>query len=168
MQGNFVNRTCVMGLRRGLADYEPRIEASLAELSQARQKRGEIEGRLAAAKDAYVQAAAEEAREATARVVDIKEWLRAGRDMARRQVVSPPVNGRLVDVNTVGSAIGPLEPIVDVVPAGVPLLARSAHRRRRDCRRPCGPAGACASVGRQSARGPHARLHALSPCRLMP
>jgi HlyD family type I secretion membrane fusion protein len=124
---NFVNKTRVMTLRRGLSDYESRIQSTEAELSQARQRRSELSGRQASLKLAYVQTATEDLRETTARIVDIEERLRTGQDAATRQVVTAPVAGRLVDlrVNTVGSAVGAREPIVDVVPSGVPLVVET-------------------------------------------
>ena len=124
LKDNFINRTRVLALQRGVADYESRVQASRAEHSKARQKRSELEGRIAAARDNYLQTASEELRDATARLVDIEERLRSGRDTAGRQVIKAPSDGRLVDlrVNTVGSALGPREPIVDIVPSSVPLV----------------------------------------------
>ena len=127
LQQNFVNRTRVMTLKRGVADYESRIQTSEAELAQARQQRSEVEGRAQALRLAYVQEATEALRESSAKIVDLEERLRAGRDAAGRQLVIAPVAGRLVGlrVNTVGSAIGPREPIVDIVPRDEPLVVEA-------------------------------------------
>ncbi|HKX93636.1 MAG TPA: HlyD family type I secretion periplasmic adaptor subunit, partial [Methylibium sp.] len=127
LQENFVNRARILTLRRGVAEYESRIAAGRAEFSQARQKRTELEGRLATIRDAYVEQATDELREAGARIVDLEERLRAGRDTAGRQVITAPTDGRLVDlrVNTVGSAVGPREPIVDIVPSDEPLVVEA-------------------------------------------
>lgn len=124
---NFVNRSRVLTLRRGVADYEARIETARAEGAQARQRRAELEGRADSLRAAYVQQASEELREAGARIVDLEERLRAGADAAGRQVITAPVAGRLVGlkVNTVGSALGPREPVVDIVPADVPLVVET-------------------------------------------
>ena len=124
---NFVNRSRLLTLRRGIADYEARIEGARAEAAQAGQRRAELAGRAESLRAAYVQQATEELREAGARTVDLEERLRAGADTAGRQVIVAPVAGRLVDlrVNTVGSAIGPLEPLVDIVPADVPLVVET-------------------------------------------
>lgn len=124
---NFVNRVRVLALQRGVSEYESRIQAADAEAAKARQRRTELEGRLAQVKDAYAQAASEELREATARMVDLEERLRAGQDTAGRQAVVSPADGRLVDlrVNTVGSAIGAREPIVDVVPTDAVLVVEA-------------------------------------------
>ncbi|RVT49488.1 HlyD family type I secretion periplasmic adaptor subunit [Rubrivivax albus] len=124
---NFVNRSRVMTLQRGVADYEARIEGARAESAQARQRRAELAGRMESLRAAYVQQASEELAEAGARVVDLEERLRAGSDTAGRQVVTAPVAGRLVSlrVNTVGSAVGPREPLVDIVPVDVPLVVEA-------------------------------------------
>ena len=127
LKENFVNKSRVLTIRRGIAEYESRIEGSQAERLQARAKRTELEGRLAAAVDAYVQAAALELRETAGRIVDFEERLRASEDAAGKQLVVAPSDGRLVDlkVNTPGSALGPREPIVDIVPSNLPLIVEA-------------------------------------------
>ena len=57
------------------------------------------------------------------RVADTEQRLRSSQDDRSRQTVVAPESGRLVNlrVNTAGSAIGPREPIVDIVPADAPL-----------------------------------------------
>jgi epimerase transport system membrane fusion protein len=127
LKENFVNKARVLTIQRGVAEYESRVQAVEAERLKARAKRTELEGRIASLQDAYVQQATEELRDATARVVDLEERLRANRDTAGRQAIVAPVAGRLVDlkVNTPGSAIGPREPVVDIVPSDVPLVVEA-------------------------------------------
>ncbi|HSV70177.1 MAG TPA: HlyD family type I secretion periplasmic adaptor subunit [Methylibium sp.] len=124
LEQNFVNRTRVLQFRRGVSEYESRIQTNEAELAKAQQRVSELDGRLQSLQDAYKQTAAEELREVTGRVIDLEERLRASRDTAGRQTVTAPADGRLIElrVNTVGSAIGPREPIVDLVPADAPLV----------------------------------------------
>lgn len=124
LQQEFVNRTRVLQLRRGVSEYESRIQANEAEIAQARAKRSELQGRITQARTTYVQAAAEGLAESTARIVEIEERLRSNRDTAGRQTIAAPADGRLVGlrVNTVGSAIGPRDPIVDIVPSDAPLV----------------------------------------------
>jgi HlyD family type I secretion membrane fusion protein len=120
---NFVGRARVLTLERGLTDYQSRLQTSEADQAQAMQRKAELEGRLINLRLAYVQAATDDLRDTSARVVEYEARLRAGQDTAGRQHISAPVAGRLVGlrVNTVGSAIGPREPIVDIVPADAPL-----------------------------------------------
>lgn len=122
-QENYVNRTRVMSLQRAVSEYESRQLSNEAELAQAQQRLGALESRMRALRDALVQAAAEELREVGARVSDAEQRLRASHDDQARQKIVAPESGRLVNlrVNTVGSAIGPREPVVDIVPANAPL-----------------------------------------------
>jgi HlyD family type I secretion membrane fusion protein len=123
LQQEFVNRTRVLGLRRNVADYESRIAAAAADLAQARQRSSELEGRRETTRGDFVRVATEELRETSGRIVDFEERLRATQDTVDRNDVVAPVAGRLVNlrVNTVGSAVGAREPIVDVVPTDLPL-----------------------------------------------
>lgn len=127
LKENFVNQARVLALRRGVAEYDSRRATVEADLSKARQRKAELEGRLLNLRLAYVQAATDELRETSARLADFEARLRAGRDTAGRQRVTAPVSGRLVGlrVNTVGSALGPRDPIVDIVPSDVPLLVEA-------------------------------------------
>lgn len=136
---NFVGRARVLTLERGLTDYQSRLQTSEADQAQALQRKAELEGRLINLRLAYVQAATDDLRETSARLVEYEARLRAGQDTAGRQRISAPVAGRLVGlrVNTVGSAIGPREAIVDIVPADAPLridvrLAADAVSEVRD------------------------------------
>lgn len=123
LQQEFVHRTRVLGLKRNVAEYESRIAASGAELAQARRELSELEGRAETTRGEFVRVATEDLRETTARIVDLEEKLSAARDTVGRNEVVAPVDGRLVNlrVNTVGSAIGAREPIVDIVPSEQPL-----------------------------------------------
>jgi HlyD family type I secretion membrane fusion protein len=125
LKENFVNRVRVTTLQRTVVEYESRLHAIEAELAQARQTRAELAGRLATVPQAYAQSATDDLRESTGRIVDLQARLRAANDTSSRQVVVAPVGGRLVDlrIHTAGSAIGPREPIVDIVPEGEPLVA---------------------------------------------
>jgi HlyD family type I secretion membrane fusion protein len=119
----YVNRARVMSLQRGVSEYESRQWANEAELAQAKQRLGAFEARMRALRDGLVQQASEELREVGVRVADAEQRLRASQDDRSRQTVVAPESGRLVNlrVNTPGSAIGPREPIVDIVPADAPL-----------------------------------------------
>lgn len=125
LKENYVNRVRVTTLQRTVVEYESRLHAIEAELAQARQARAEIAGRLATVPQAYAQSATDDLRESTGRIVELQARLRAADDTSARQVVVAPVAGRLVDlrIHTAGSAIGPREPIVDIVPEGEALVA---------------------------------------------
>ncbi len=127
MAQQYVHKTRVLGLRRNVADYRIKLEDNHAELSKARQRSSDLALRLAGLREAYVQEAATDLRDTNARVVDLEEQLRAAGDAAERLVVVAPVAGRVVDlrVAATGSAIGPREPVLDIVPADSPLLVEA-------------------------------------------
>lgn len=120
---NYVGRTRVLALQRAVSEYESRRLGNDAELAQAQQRLAAAEARIAALRRALVQAAAEESREVAARVSDAEQRLRAASEDRDRQRIVAPVAGRLVGlrVNTPGSALGPREPVVDIVPDDAPL-----------------------------------------------
>lgn len=126
-QDQFINRTRVMSLQRAVSEYESRQLSNEAELAQARQRLGALEARMRGLRDTLAQSASEEQREVGARASDTEQRLRASADDQQRQKVLAPEAGRLVNlrVNTVGSALGPREPVVDIVPSGAPLLVEA-------------------------------------------
>lgn len=119
----YVNRARVMAMQRGVSEYESRQMANEAELAQARQRLGAFEARIRSLRDGLVQQATDELRDVGVRVADAEQRLRASQDDRSRQTVLAPESGRLINlrVNTPGSAIGPREPIVDIVPSDAPL-----------------------------------------------
>lgn len=121
---NFVNRARVLTLERGASEYESRHLSNEAEIAQAKQRLSGIDARARSLTDSYVQAAGEEMRQVSSQIAENEQRLRASADMQDRQKVVAPVDGLLVNlrVNTTGSALGPREPIVDIVPADAPLF----------------------------------------------
>ena len=120
----FVNRTRVMQLERNAAEYQSRLDANRAELAQARQRAAELELRASSVRESFMQDAAAELRDTGAKRIELEEQLKSARDAAERKLVIAPVAGRVLDlrVATAGGAIGPRDPILDIVPDDNPLL----------------------------------------------
>lgn len=116
----FVNRARLMTLERGVSEYEAQVAASEADLSQAQQRLRGFVAQVDALRRSRRQSSAEELREVESRLSDIEQRLRSSSDDQARQRVLAPASGRLLNlrVNTPGSALGPREPIVDIVPDG--------------------------------------------------
>jgi HlyD family type I secretion membrane fusion protein len=129
-QQGFVQRTRLLALARGAADYRARMGEYRSDLATARQRVGELEARIAQARNQYQQQAADELKEATAKVRELEERLRPSRDQVERQYVRSPVDGEVMAlrVSAVGEAIGPREPILDVVPAREKLVVEARIR----------------------------------------
>jgi HlyD family secretion protein len=91
---------------------------------------GELEARIAQARNQYQQVAADELKESAARVRELEERLRPSRDQVERQYVRSPVDGEVMAmrVSAVGEVIGPREAILDVVPAREKLVVEARIR----------------------------------------
>jgi HlyD family type I secretion membrane fusion protein len=120
----FVNRTRIMGLERNVNDYESRRLTNEAELAQAQQRLSGLRTHEQTLKDNLRQTASDELREVSVRISDTEQRLRSSQDDRSRQTVLAPEDGQLMNlrINTPGSALGPREPIVDIVPANAPLV----------------------------------------------
>ena len=126
----FVHRTRMLALERGAADYRSRIGEAQSDLAAARQRTGELQARIAQARNQYQSQAADELKEASARMREIEERLRPSQDQVERQLVRSPVDGEVMAmrVSAAGEVIGPREAILDVVPAREKLVLEARIR----------------------------------------
>jgi HlyD family type I secretion membrane fusion protein len=126
-QQGFVQRTRLLALQRTAADYRAHLGEYRGDLAVARQRVGELEARIAQARNQYQQQAADELKEAAAKVRELEERLRPSQDQVERQLVRSPVDGEVMAmrVSAVGEVIGPREPILDVVPAREKLVVEA-------------------------------------------
>lgn len=123
-ESQFVNRARILALERSVTDYESRRLTNEAELAQAQQRLAGLRAHEQTLRDTLRQTASDELREVGVRLSDTTQRLRSSQDDRARQVVLAPESGRLLNlrVNTPGSALGPREPIVDIVPGDTPLV----------------------------------------------
>lgn len=126
----FVHRTRLLALQRTEADYRARVGEYRGTLAAARQRVADLRARIAQAHNLYQSQAAEELREASAKVRDLEERLRPPRDQVERQTVRSPVDGEVMAlrVSGPGAVIGPREPILDVVPGKEKLVVEARIR----------------------------------------
>jgi len=126
----FVNRTRLLALQRTEADYRARVGEYRGELAAARQRIADMRARIAQARNLYQSQAADELRDATAKVRDLEERLRPSQDQVERQIVRSPVDGEVMTlrVSAIGAVIGPREPILDVVPGQEKLVVEARIR----------------------------------------
>jgi len=129
----FINRTKLLQLQREASDYAAHVGEYRSELAIARQRVGELEARIAQARNQYQQQGADELKEASAKVRELGEKLRPSQDQVERQMVRSPVDGEVMSmhVSAVGEVVGPREPILDVVPEREKLVVE-AHIRPQD------------------------------------
>jgi HlyD family type I secretion membrane fusion protein len=125
-----VQRARLLQLQRDEADYRGRLSESRSDLALVHQRIGELQARIAQARNQYQQQATDEAKESGARIRELEERLRPSRDQAERQYVRAPVDGRVMAlrVSAVGEAIGPRDPILDIVPSQEKLVVDARIR----------------------------------------
>jgi len=126
----FVHRTRLLALERTEADYRARVGEYRSEYAAARQRIADMRARIAQARNLYQSQAADELRDASAKVRDLEERLRPSQDQVERQVVRAPVDGEVMGlrVSAPGAVIGPREPILDVVPGQEKLVVEARIR----------------------------------------
>jgi epimerase transport system membrane fusion protein len=129
----FVSKARLLSLQRGVAEYEAKKGEAQAELAKARQKVSELELRILTLRNDRMKQATDELKESTTKVFELQERLRPSKDAAERQVIAAPLSGTVVDlrVTTVGAAIGPRDPLLDIVPEDPDLIVE-AHVRPED------------------------------------
>jgi HlyD family type I secretion membrane fusion protein len=126
----FVQKTRVMGLQRGVAEYEARWGEHRAELAKTQQRSSELELRILAQRNGYVQSATDELKETTARIFDLEQRLRPSRDQALRQRVVAPIAGEVVGLRAFspGAVAGPREVLMEIVPEEKTLVVEARIR----------------------------------------
>ena len=141
----FISEARLAELQRVVADYRARMQAGQSQLAQARQKEADTRLKLSAQKTEFARAAADELKDVTAQLAQTDQALRPALDAQTRQRIVAPVAGEVVDLkaHTVGAAIGPREPVMDIVPVGSELVieARIAPTDIRDAQRVQASAG---------------------------
>lgn len=130
LQQNFVQKTRVMALERAVADYEARWEEHRAELAKTHQRASELELRVLAQRNAYVQSATDELKEISTRLFDLEERLRPSKDAADRQRIAAPIAGVVVGLRvfTAGAVVGPREVLMEIVPEDKTLIVEARIR----------------------------------------
>jgi HlyD family type I secretion membrane fusion protein len=126
----YVQKTRLLTLQRAVAEYEARHGERRAELSKARQRASELEFRILAMRNTYVQSATDELKESTARTFDLEERIRPSRDASERQKIAAPIAGEVVGLRVfnAGSVIGPREVLMEIVPQEKRLIIEARIR----------------------------------------
>lgn len=120
----FISGTRVLGQKRMVADYQSRAEERQADIARAAQHRDDLELRISALRSDYSRSATEDLKTATARIAELRERLRPSEDALHRQTIVAPVSGKVLGlrVHTPGGAIGPRDPLMDIVPEAGQLV----------------------------------------------
>ena len=127
---NFVQKTRLMTLERAVAEYEARWAERRAELAKTRQRGSELELRVLAQRNAYVQSATDELKEISTRLFDLEERLRPSKDASDRQRIAAPIAGVVVGLRVfnAGAVVGPREVLMEIVPEDKTLVVEARIR----------------------------------------
>ncbi|MFM0226673.1 HlyD family type I secretion periplasmic adaptor subunit [Paraburkholderia dipogonis] len=123
----YVTETKMMELRRAAADYKSRQQSDTTELIRARQKQTDLDLKMTALRNDYVKAADTQLKDTAAKIQQVTDQLRPAQDIEARTRIIAPVDGEVVGlmVHTIGAAVGPREPLLDLVPSGTPLIVEA-------------------------------------------
>ena len=130
LEQGYVQKTRLLTLQRAVAEYEARHGERRAELSKARQRASELEFRILAMRNTYVQSATDELKESTSKMFDLEDRIRPSRDASERQKIAAPIAGEVVGLRvfTAGSVIGPREVLMEIVPQEKRLIVEARIR----------------------------------------
>ena len=129
----YVPRARLLPLQRADADARSRLGESRGDLALARQRAGELQARMADARNRYQQSATDELKQSSANLRELEERLRPSKDQVERQAIRSPVDGVVMGlrVTAPGEVLGAGAPILDVVPSNE-LLVVEARIRPQD------------------------------------
>jgi len=115
----------LLALQRGLHGLEGQIVDLQGQIDRAQASIAEARGTMRQMSDQRMQEVNTDARDVAARLADTDERMRAAADVSTRREVLAPEAGTIVNMRafTVGAAIRPGDPIMDLVPARDQLVA---------------------------------------------
>ena len=130
LKDNFIQKTRLMTLERGVAEYEARWGEHRAELSKTRSRASEIELRILSMRNTYMQQATDEMKETSAKIFDLEERMRPSKDAAERQTIRAPASGEVVGLRvfSAGAVVAPRDVLFDVVPDEKTLIIEARIR----------------------------------------
>lgn len=119
VDSGYVMKTRLIPLERNAAELTARTDAASSQIAEARMQQSALANAMAQLRGAYQQRAGDELKEAGARLRELDDRLRPSQDQVERQTVRAPVDGIVMGlrVSAPGTAVGPREPLLEVVPA---------------------------------------------------
>lgn len=130
LDDGFISPTRIMQLESETVDYAATLDQRESELARATQRLGDVDLRMQASRNAYVQTASDQLKSVGAQLTEIEQEVLKTSDAAARQVVTAPADGEVIDLKftSPGSVIRPGDPIADIVPSGAALMVEARIR----------------------------------------
>jgi epimerase transport system membrane fusion protein len=130
LDDGFISPTRIMQIEAETVDYAATLDQRESELARAAQRMGDVDLRMQASRNAYVQSASDQLKSVGAQLTEIEQEVLKTTDAAARQVVTAPADGEVIDLKftSPGSVIRPGDPIADIVPSGAALMVEARVR----------------------------------------
>jgi membrane fusion protein, epimerase transport system len=124
VRSGFVQKSRLLPLERSVADTLMRTEAARGQIAEAQMQVSALANAMAQARGAYQQRAADELKDAEARLRELQDRLRPSQDQVDRQIVRAPVDGTVMAlrVSAPGTAVGPREALLEIAPSDEQLV----------------------------------------------
>ena len=119
-----IRKNDINALSRAIADAEGQIERLQAEYDQTISERSKIEQQIGQTKATYKQAALDELQNIEAELDEVREQRENAESILKRTTIKAPVAGTIVRMHfhTAGGVIESGKSILEILPAGVPLI----------------------------------------------
>jgi HlyD family secretion protein len=130
LNDGYISPTRIMQIEAETVDYAATLDQRASELARATQRLGDVELRIQASRNAYVQTASDQLKSVDAQLTEIEQEVRKTTDAAARQVVAAPADGEVIDLKftSPGAVIRPGDPIADIVPSDATLMVEARIR----------------------------------------
>jgi HlyD family type I secretion membrane fusion protein len=123
----YAPRQLILRYQRSMADLAGRKGSLLADMARLRQQQGETRMQMVTMSDQRHSQAADEMREAQAKLADVLPRLTAAKAALEGTVLRSPVDGYVFNLTqfTPGGASSPGEVLMQVVPSNAPLFVQA-------------------------------------------
>ena len=126
----FISPTRVTQIEAQVADYRVKLAERHSEMARAEQRLVDTDLRITGLESDYRQQASDQLKVTLARLAEIQQEQRKTGDAARRQVITAPVAGEVMDlkVTAPGAVIAPRDTVAEIVPRQQVLIVEALVR----------------------------------------
>jgi membrane fusion protein, epimerase transport system len=130
LKEGFISSARVTQIEAQMADYGVKLEERRGELARSEQKLVDTSLRIKGMENEYRQQASDQLKVTQARLAEIQQEQRKTGDAAKRQVITAPASGEVMDlkVTAPGAVIPPRETIAEIVPDNQQLIIEALVR----------------------------------------
>ncbi|MBW0368367.1 HlyD family type I secretion periplasmic adaptor subunit [Ensifer adhaerens] len=126
-----IRKTEIKSIQRAIADAEGQIGRLMSEVSETGAQILKQEQQVNQTEQSYQEAALDELQKAEAELDTVREQLRGAANVLRRATINAPVTGTVIRTyfHTSGGVIESGKPIMEILPADVPLIIEAQVSR---------------------------------------